>query len=69
MWDPRIYSGFNQERMKKDFAITRQYGVYRHRGIRLSSKENHREEKNRKPLEEIVYLEKYGNKLDSSKIA
>ena len=37
----RFQPGANEE----GFCHSRQYGAYRHRGIRLSIKENHREEK------------------------
>jgi len=64
----RIYTGFNQERMKKDFAIPDNMELTAIAGFgyplrKITGK------KNRKPLEEIAYLEKYGNKLDSSKIS
>ena len=65
----RIYSGFNAERMRKDFAIPSKLDITAVAGFGYPAKKLSGKRKNRKPLNEIAYLEKYGNKLDAAKIA
>jgi nitroreductase len=64
----RIFSGFNADRMRKDFAIPNNLELTAVAGFGYPAKKVTGKRKNRKPLEEIAFLEKYGNKLDTGKL-
>jgi len=65
----RLYTGFDQSKMRKDFAIPANLAPSIVVGFGYPAKKITGKKKNRKPLEEIVFLEKYGNKLERSKIS
>jgi nitroreductase len=64
----RLYTGVNIEKMRKDFGIPTNLEATIVAGFGYPAKKITGKKKIRKPLEEIVYLEKYGNKIDQSKI-
>jgi nitroreductase len=64
----RLYTGFNEQKMRKDFAIPTSLEPTVAVGFGYPAKKITGKRKNRKSLEEVVYLEKYANKLEQSKI-
>ncbi len=65
----RLYTGFNEQKMRKDYAIPANLEVTIAVGFGYPAKKITGKRKNRKPLDEIGYFEKYGSKLDASRIA
>jgi len=65
----RIYTGLDVAKMRRDYAIPANLEISVVVGFGYPAKRITGKKKNRKSLEEIAYLEKYGNNLDSSKIA
>jgi nitroreductase len=64
----RIYSGFKRDQMKKDFALPENLELTAVTGFGYPAKKLTGKKKNRKSLEEIISLEKYGNKFDPAKL-
>ncbi len=64
----RLYTGFDGGKMRRDYGIPSNLEVSVIVGFGYPAKKITGKKKNRRPLEEIVYLEKYGNKFDSTKI-
>lgn len=64
----RVYTGFNEQKMRRDFAIPSNLGITIIVGFGYPAHKVTGEKKNRMALEEIAYLEKYGNRLEQSKI-
>ena len=64
----RVFTGINESRLKKDFDIPNNLEPTVIIGFGYPAKKITGKRKNRKPLEEIVYLEKYGNKFDPAKV-
>jgi len=65
----RIYTGFDASKMRKDFSIPTNLETTIVIGFGYPAKKITGKKKNRKSLEEIVYLEKYGNNLERSKVS
>ena len=65
----RVYTGINEQKMRKDFGIPSNLEITIIVGFGYPAKKVTGKRKNRKPIEEIAYLEKYGNRLDQSKIS
>jgi nitroreductase len=64
----RLYTGFNDQKMRKDFAIPSNFEITVTVGFGYPAKKITGTRKNRKPLEDVAYLEKFGNKLEQSNI-
>jgi nitroreductase len=65
----RLYTGLDQSKMRRDFAISANLEPSIVVGFGYPAKKITGRRKNRKPLEEIAFLEKYGNKLERSKVS
>jgi len=65
----RLYTGFNDQKMRTDYAIPSNLEITIVIGFGYPAKKITGKRKNRKPIEEIAYLEKYGNKLEPSKVS
>jgi nitroreductase len=65
----RIFTGFDATKMRKDYAIPPELEPSIVVGFGYPAKKITGKKKNRKPLEEIAFLEKFGNKLDIAKIS
>ena len=65
----RLYTGLDQSNMRRDFAIPANLEPSIVVGFGYPAKKITGRRKNRKPLEEIAFLEKYGNKLGRSKVS
>jgi nitroreductase len=63
-----LYTGFNQEKMRRDYNIPANLEITVVVGFGYPAKKITGKKKNRMPLEEIAYLEKYGNKLERSNV-
>lgn len=63
-----IYTGFKEERMKKDFGIPSELSPTAVIGFGYPVKKI-LGKKNRLPLTELVSLEKFGNKFDAKKLS
>jgi len=64
----RLYTGFDTSRMRRDLAIPANLEPSIVVGFGYPARKITGKKKNRKSLEEVVFLEKYGNKLERSKI-
>lgn len=64
----RLYTGFNDQKMRKDFAIPSNLEITVVAGFGYPAKKITGKRKNRKSIEEVAYLEKFGNRLEPSKI-
>lgn len=64
----RVYTGFNQQKMRRDFAIPDNLEITIAIGFGYPTKTITGKKKNRASLEQIAYLEKYGSILDPSKV-
>src|SRR5256712_4636090 len=64
----RIYTGFKEENMRKDFAIPKELSPTAVVGLGYPAKKT-QGRKNRMPLAELAFLDKYGNSLDPKKLA
>jgi len=64
----RIFTGFDTGRIRKDFGIPNNLELTVVIGFGYPAKKVTGKRKNRKSLEEIAYLEKYGNKFDPARI-
>ena len=65
----RLYTGFNDQKMRNDYAIPSNLETTIVIGFGYPAKKITGKRKNRKSIEEIAYLEKYGNKLEASKVS
>ncbi len=65
----RLYTGFDLSKMRKDLAIPANLEPSIVVGFGYPAKKITGKKKNRKSLEELVFLEKYGNKLERSKVS
>jgi nitroreductase len=65
----RIFTGFDATKMRKDYSIPPDLEPSIVVGFGYPEKKITGKKKNRKPLEEIAFLEKFGNKLDSAKVS
>ncbi len=63
-----IYTGIADERLRKDFAIPATLQPTLVVGFGYPARRVTGKKKNRKPLGEIAYLEKYGNTVDPKKL-
>ena len=59
-----IYTGVNEETLRKDFGIPKELSPSVVVGFGYPARKLTGKRKNRKPLSEIAYLDKYGNSLD-----
>ncbi len=70
-WDQGVisglYTGFKEERMRKDFAIPDELKPTVVVGFGYPVKKI-LGKKNRKPLSELAFVDKYGNKFDAKKL-
>jgi len=64
-----LYTGFNTSKMRKDLMIPSNLEPSIVIGFGYPAMKITGKKKNRKPLEEIAFLEKYGNKLEQSKVS
>jgi nitroreductase len=64
----RLYTGFDRSKMTKDFAIPSNLEVSIIVGFGYPARKITGKIKDRKSLEDLVFLEKYSNKLERSKI-
>jgi len=65
----RIFTGFDATKMRKDYAIPPDLEPSIVVGFGYPAKKITGKKKNRKPLEEIAFLEKFGNKFDQAKVS
>jgi nitroreductase len=65
----RLYTGLDASKMRRDYAIPPNLEPSVVVGFGYPAKKITGKKKNRKSLEEIAFLEKFGNKLDPSKIS
>jgi|SRR5579872_4455681 len=63
-----VYTGFNMEKMRRDFAVPSNLEISIVVGFGYPAHKVTGERKNRMAIDEIAYLEKFGNKLEQSKI-
>lgn len=61
----RLYTGVKEEELKKDFGAPAELKVSAVLGFGYPKKKILGKNKNRKPLEEIVFPEKYGSRLEA----
>jgi nitroreductase len=59
-----VFTGINQEKFKRDFGVPEGLSATIVVGFGDPQKKLHGR-KNRKPLSEVAFLERYGNKLDA----
>ncbi|HXQ93289.1 MAG TPA: nitroreductase family protein [Nitrososphaerales archaeon] len=64
----RLYTGFDQSKMRKDLGIPANLEASIVVGFGYPANKITGKMKNRKPLEEIAFLEKFGNMLERSKV-
>jgi len=64
-----LFTGFQNQKLRKDYAIPSNLEPTIVVGFGYPAKKITGKRKNRMPLEEIAYLEKYGNKLDQARIS
>lgn len=64
----RVFTGVNKELLRRDFAIPAQLEPTVIPGFGYPAKKITGRRKARKPLEEVVSLEKYGNKFDPNSL-
>jgi len=62
-----LYTGFDQKRLRKNFAIPENISASIAVGFGYPTRELTGKKK-RKPLNELAYLEKYGNPFDKNKL-
>lgn len=62
-----IFTGFKEEQLRKDFNIPKDFHLAAVVGFGYPSRKL-KGKKNRKPLEELVFLEKFDNKFDAHKL-
>ncbi len=65
----RVYTGFNEQKMRIDYAIPSSFEITIIVGFGFPTKKITGKRKKRVPLDEIAYLEKYGNKLEKDNIS
>lgn len=63
-----IYTGIDEERLRKDFAIPSNSQPTLVVGFGYPVRKITGKKKNRKPMNEIAYVDKYGNSLDPNKL-
>jgi nitroreductase len=63
-----IFTGINDENLRRDFAIPSEFNPSAVVGFAYPARTISGKRKNRKPLSELVFLDKFGNKLDPSKL-
>ncbi len=63
-----LFTGFQEQKMRKDYAIPSNLEPTVVVGFGYPAKKITGKRKNRMPLEEISYLEKYGSKLDRARV-
>jgi nitroreductase len=59
-----IFTGIKEDRLRKDFAIPQELEVTAFVGFGYPARNITGKKKNRKPLSEIAFSEKFGNKFD-----
>ena len=59
-----IYTGVNEEALRKDFEIPKDLHISVIAGFGYPARKISGKRKNRKPLGEVAFLEKYGGPLD-----
>ena len=64
----RLFSGLDANKYRQDFAIPAQLSPTVVVGFGYPAKKITGKRKKRAPLEDLAFLEKYGNKLDRSKL-
>jgi len=65
----RLYTGLDASKMRRDYAIPASLEPSVVVGFGYPAKKITGKKKKRMPLDEIAFLEKFGNKLDSAKIS
>jgi nitroreductase len=65
----RLYTGMNEQKMRKDFAIPANLEPTIVLGFGYPAKKISGKKKNRKSLQDIAFLEKYGNRLEPAMVA
>ncbi len=63
-----IYTGIDEERLRKDFAIPSNLEPTLVVGFGYPARKITGKKKNRKPMKEIAYVDKYGSSLDPNKL-
>jgi nitroreductase len=64
----RVFTGINDQKMRRDFGIPSNYQITIVVGFGYPAQKVTGKKKNRAPLDQVAYLEKYGNKLDPAKV-
>jgi nitroreductase len=64
----RVYTGFNDQKMRADYSIPNNMEISIAVGFGYPAKKVTGKKKNRMPIEEIAYLERYGNQLEQSRV-
>jgi nitroreductase len=64
----RVFTGLNPESLRRDFGIPQELNPTIVVGFGFPLKKITGKRKNRMPLEELVFLGRYGNKFDRSKV-
>ncbi|MCL5067914.1 MAG: nitroreductase family protein [Thaumarchaeota archaeon] len=59
-----IFTGVKEDKLRKDFAIPKELDVTAVAGFGYPARNVTGKKKNRKPLDEIAFNEKFGNKFD-----
>lgn len=62
-----IYTGVNEENMRRDFAVPKEFHISVIAGFGYPARKITGRKKNRKPVAELAYLEKYGSPLDPNR--
>ncbi|HLE64904.1 MAG TPA: nitroreductase family protein [Candidatus Bathyarchaeia archaeon] len=63
-----IYTGVNEEALRKDFEIPKDFHISVIAGFGYPARRITGKRKNRKPLGEVAFLEKYGGPLDLKRL-
>jgi len=63
-----IFTGLNAENLRRDFATPREFNPSVVVGFGYPAKAISGKKKNRKPLSELVFLDRFGDRLDPNKL-
>jgi nitroreductase len=65
----RLFTGMNVENLRKDFGIPNDISPTVVVGFGFPARKITGQRKNRKPMGEIIFLDKFGNSLEPPKLA